>query len=189
MVPQRSPATMPSLSSRTLAQHAEGRVYAKDAPATRGRYRQTRVSGSFQSAFVFQTNFVATIAHIHDLPQHGSKLAGKRLFPSPRRSEKEARCRCSIALHRRTHVHIKGADAFAVVCMPLQVARIPQLSSSSMSARSFGFKQSRESKPTAPNSYRCHQPDGRRWSVDHHEVISKNRDASLTDHLEIGEYP
>src|ERR1700760_2838710 len=52
-------------------------------------------------------------------------------------------------------------------------ARPPRPSSSLMSARSFGLEQSRESKPRAPNSYRCHQRDGHRWSVDHHEVISK----------------
>jgi hypothetical protein len=38
-------------------------------------------------------------------------------------------------------------------------------SSSLISARSFSFEQGRVSKPPAPNSYRGHQPDGRRWFV------------------------
>jgi hypothetical protein len=38
-------------------------------------------------------------------------------------------------------------------------------SSSLISARSFSFEQGRESKPSAPDSYRGHQPDGRRWFV------------------------
>jgi hypothetical protein len=58
-----------------------------------------------------------------------------------------------------------------------------------LSARSFGFQQGRESKPPAPNPCQRYQPDGRRWSVDHLQVISKSRDATAADYLETGECP
>jgi hypothetical protein len=73
------------------------------------------------------------------------------------------------------------------VILPVHLRQM--LAPSSISARSLGSEQSRESKPPGPNSHRCHQPDGRRWSADHHEVISKNRDATPADHLETGECP